>query len=270
MAPKQALRGSLIVVGARPKMGKTAFYNRVATHFALNHELPTLLFSLEMTDRGIIERMISQEGDVSADIFYTGTHDDMEMARALARAKEIAESNMYIDSTPGIDLNHIIAECRKVKRVKGQIGLIAIDYLTLIKAGQAERRDIAYGDITTGLKNLAKEMDCVVLLLTQFNRKLEDRADKRPTPADSRDTGQIEQDCDVWIGLYRDAVYNDNADKSLMEILLRLNRDGNTGTAYGQLVDSYIKNIGQNEAEKLSFKGQNKGRGYLQKESLAF
>ncbi|WP_416238661.1 DnaB-like helicase C-terminal domain-containing protein, partial [Raoultella planticola] len=107
--------------------------------------------------------------------------------------------------------------------------------------------------ITTGLKNLAKEMDCVVLLLTQLNRKLEDRADKRPTPADSRDTGQIEQDCDVWIGLYRDAVYNDNADKSIMEILLRLNRDGNTGTAYAQLVNSYIKNISNVEAERLSF-----------------
>lgn len=146
---------------------------------------------------------------------------------------------MYIDSTPSIDLNHIIAECRKVKRVKGQIGLIAIDYLTLIKAGQAERRDIAYGDITTGLKNLAKEMDCVVLLLTQLNRKLEDRVDKRPTPADSRDTGQIEQDCDVWIGLYR---------------------DGNTGTAYAQLVNSYIKNISKGEVEKLTLKKfNNKG-----------
>ena len=265
MAPKQALRGSLIVVGARPKMGKTAFYNRVATHFALNHKLPTLLFSLEMTDRGIIERMISQEGNVSADIFYTGSHDEMEMARALARAEEIAESNMYIDSTPGVDLNHIIAECRKIKRVKGQIGLIAVDYLTLMKAGQAERRDIAYGDITTGLKNLAKEMDCIVLLLTQLNRKIEERADKRPTASDSRDTGQIEQDCDVWIGLYREAVYNNNADKSLMEIILRLNRDGNTGTAHAQLVNSYIKNISQGEAERLSFKGQGSSRNYSQK-----
>ncbi|UBX48897.1 AAA family ATPase [Providencia alcalifaciens] len=265
MAPKQALRGSLVVVGARPKMGKTAFYNRVATHFALNHRLPTLLFSLEMTDRGIIERMIAQEGGVSSDIFYTGAHDEMEMARALARAEEIAESNMYIDSTPGVDLNHIISECRKIKRIKGQVGLIAVDYLTLIKAGNAERRDIAYGDITTGLKNLAKEMDCVVLLLTQLNRKLEERADKRPTAADSRDTGQIEQDCDVWIGLYRDAVYNKNADSSLMEIILRLNRDGNTGTAYGQLVDSYIKNISQGEAERLAMKGQVNSRSYVKK-----
>lgn len=113
-------------------------------------------------------------------------------------------------------------------------------------------------------------MDCVVLLLTQLNRKLEERADKRLTPADSRDTGQIEQDCDVWIGLYRDAVYNNSADKSLMEIILRLNRDGNTGTAYGQLVDSYIKNISQNEAESLSFKGQDKGRGYSKKGTQAF
>lgn len=97
------------------------------------------------------------------------------------------------------------------------------------------------------------------------NRKLEERADKRPTPADSRDTGQIEQDCDVWIGLYRDAVYNNNADKSLMEIILRLNRDGNTGTAYGQLVDSYIKNISQSKAERLALKGPGNNRSYAKK-----
>lgn len=265
MAPKQALRGSLVVIGARPKMGKTAFFNRVASHFALNHQLPTLLFSLEMTDRGIIERMVAQEGNVSADIFYTGAYDDSDMSRALARAQEIAESNMYIDSTPGVDIHHIIAECRKIKRAKGQIGLIGVDYLTLIKAGKAERRDIAYGDITTELKNLAKEMDCVVLLLTQLNRKLEERADKRPYPADSRDTGQIEQDCDVWIGLYRDVVYNQNSDASLMEIILRLNRDGKTGTAYAQLVNSYIKNIDNNEAKWLLQKGKSQSEHYARK-----
>lgn len=113
-------------------------------------------------------------------------------------------------------------------------------------------------------------MDCVVLLLTQLNRKLEDRADKRPTPADSRDTGQIEQDCDVWIGLYRDAVYNDNADKSLMEILLRLNRDGNTGTAYAQLVNSYIKNISKEEVDRLEFNRAGNNRRYSNKMTSEF
>ncbi|CND91677.1 replicative DNA helicase [Yersinia rohdei] len=262
MAPKQVLRGALVVIGARPKMGKTAAYNKIATHFALNHRLPTLVFSLEMTDRGIIERMVSQEAGVSSDIFYIGASDDGDMARAMAKAGELAESNLMIDSTPGVTLAHIVAECRKVKRQRGDVGLVAVDYLTLMKAEAAERRDIAYGDITTGLKNLAKELNCVVLLLTQLNRKLEERSDKRPWPADSKDTGQIEQDCDIWIGLYRDAVYNKNADASLMEIILRLNREGPSGTAHAQMINGYIKNISVQDAARLVQIGQDKDKRY--------
>lgn len=262
MYPKQVLRGALVVIGARPKMGKTATYNKIATHFALNHRLPTLVFSLEMTDRGIIERMVAQEARVKSEIFYVGASDDNDMARAMAKATELAESNLMIDSTPGATLAHVVAECRKVKRQRGNIGLVAIDYLTLMKAEAAERRDIAYGDITTGLKNLAKEMDCVVLLLTQLNRKLEDRADKRPVPSDSKDTGQIEQDCDVWIGLYRDAVYNKNSDPHLMEMLLRLNREGASGTAHALMVDGYIKDVSDEEVARRSQIGQEKSRRY--------
>ncbi|EJN2863936.1 TPA: AAA family ATPase [Salmonella enterica] len=247
MAPKQALRGALVVIGARPKMGKTATFNKIATHFALNHCLPTLIFSLEMTDRSLIERMVAQEARVNSEIFYVGVHDESDMSRAMAKALELAESNMMIDSTPGATLAHIVSECRKVKRQRGTVGLVAIDYLTLMKAEAAERRDIAYGDITTGLKNLAKELDCVVLLLTQLNRKLEDRADKRPNPSDSKDTGQIEQDCDVWIGLYRDIVYNENADPELMELLLRLNREGASGTAFALLRGGSVVDISDEE-----------------------
>lgn len=262
MHPKQVLRGALVVIGARPKMGKTAVYNKIATHFALNHRLPTLVFSLEMTDDGIIERMVSQEACVNSEMFYIGPDDDIAMSRAMAKATELAESNLMIDSTPGVTLAHIRNECRKVKRQRGVLGLVAIDYLTLMKAEAAERRDIAYGDITTGLKNLAKELDCPVLLLTQLNRKLEERADKRPWPADSKDTGQIEQDCDVWIGLYRDAVYNKNADPNLMELLLRLNREGVSGTAHALMVDGYIKDISDEEAARLGQKGQASEKRY--------
>lgn len=265
MYPKQVLRGALVVVGARPKMGKTAFYNKVGAHFALNHRLPTLVFSLEMTDRGIIERMVAQEARVKSEIFYVGAHDDSDMARAMAKATELAESNLMIDSTPGVTLAHIVAECRKVKRQRGTVGLVAIDYLTLMKAEEAERRDIAYGDITTGLKNLAKELDCPVLLLTQLNRKLEDRADKRPVPSDSKDTGQIEQDCDVWIGLYRDAVYTKGADQQLMEVILRLNREGATGTAYALLENGYIRDITDEEAAHRAQAGQTRERRYADK-----
>lgn len=250
MAPKQALRGALIVIGARPKMGKTATFNKIATHFALNHRLPTLIFSLEMTDRSLIERMVAQEARVNSEIFYVGANNDADMARAMAKACELAESNLMIDSTPGVTLAHIVAECRKVKRQRGAVGLVAIDYLTLMKAEAAERRDIAFGDITTGLKNLAKELDCIVLLLTQLNRKLEDRADKRPNPSDSKDTGQIEQDCDVWIGLYRDIVYNQNADPQLMELLLRLNREGASGTAYALMQNGSVVDVSNEEVAR--------------------
>ncbi|RNM07729.1 replicative DNA helicase [Dickeya undicola] len=240
MAPKNVLRGAMVVVGARPKMGKTAFYNRVLGHFALNHKLPTLAFSLEVTARGIVERLISQEAGVKSEIFYTGAVDEMDMARAMAKAQELAETNLMLDDTPSISLAHIVNECRRVKRQRGVIGLVAVDYLTLMRGEQAERRDLSYGEITKGLKALAKELDCVVLLLTQLNRALEQRADKRPLPSDSRDTGQIEQDCDVWIGVYRDAVYNENSDPQLTELLLRMNREGATGTAHTLLRDGYF------------------------------
>lgn len=209
--------------------------------------------------------MIAQEAAISSNLFYNGVYDDVEMARAMAKATELAESNLMIDSTPGVSLAHIVAECRKVKRQRGNIGLVAVDYLTLMKGEEAERRDISYGAITTGLKNLAKKLDCVVLLLTQLNRKLEERADKRPWPADSKDTGQIEQDCDVWIGLYRDAVYNEQADKTLMELILRLNREGPSGTAYAQMVDGYIRDIPPDEAQRLASVGQEKSRRYGKK-----
>ncbi|EIQ24333.1 dnaB-like helicase C terminal domain protein [Shigella flexneri K-315] len=268
MAPKHVLRGSLVVIGARPKMGKSASLNRIVTHFALNHRLPTLVFTLEMTDRSLVERMVAQEARVNSEIFYVGASDDSDMARAMAKAAELAESNLMIDSTPGVTLAHVIAECRKVKRQRGVVGLVAIDYLTLMKAEAAERRDIVFGDITTGLKNLAKELDCVVLLLTQLNRKLEDRADKRPTPSDSRDTGQIEQDCDVWIGLYRDAVYNRNADSQLMELILRLNREGATGTAYALMDNGSVTDVSAEDAARRLRLGGPARKPYAQTEDF--
>ncbi|CAD6036650.1 replicative DNA helicase [Escherichia coli] len=268
MAPKQALRGSLVVIGARPKVGKSAVLNKITTHFALNHRLPTLVFSLEMTDRSLIERMVAQEAKVNSEIFYAGAHDDTDMSRAMAKAFELSESNLMIDSTPGVTLAHVVAECRKVKRQRRVVGLVAIDYLTLMKAEAAERRDIAFGEITTGLKNLAKELDCVVLLLTQLNRKLEDRTDKRPTPSDSRDTGQIEQDCDVWIGLYRDIVYNQNADPQLMELLLRLNREGATGTAYALMRSGSVIDVSAEEVARRNASLPAKNKPYAKTEDF--
>lgn len=232
MAPKHIVRGSLFVVGARPKMGKTTFLTEMGKNVSMSG-LPVALFSMEMTNNQLVERMVSQQSGLNSDMFYGGTDDDFEWALLGKAINELSDNpNIWVDDTPAMTLAHIQTECRKLKRKVGRIGFIGVDYLTLMKAGKADRNDIAYGDITKGLKQLAKELDTVVVLLTQLNRKLEDRSDKRPMPSDSRDTGQIEQDCDYWMAIHKEAVYNEQADKALTELILRLSRHSKAGTAY--------------------------------------
>ena len=125
----------------------------------------------------------------------------------------------------------MLREARNLHK-RHKVGLVAVDYLTLMEADTSERNDLGYGRITKALKNLAKELDCVVLLLTQLNRQLESRPDKKPLPSDSRDTGQIEQDCDLWIGLYREGAYTDHPEDDRTEVLVRMNRHGRTGTVF--------------------------------------
>lgn len=245
--PKGVLAGALVAVGARPKMGKSAFLARWVNHTTLISKKPAITFSLEMPNIQLWERMVAQESCVDSNIFWTGK-DKAQLDKAYAVAGDLGNSLLYIDDTPGISLSHVVSEARRLRRKHGCLGLIAIDYLTLMKADKAERNDLAYGNITKGLKNLAKEMACPVLLLTQLNRQLEQRPDKRPQPSDSRDTGQIEQDCDLWIGLYRDAVYNENAspeEQEIAELLVRLNREGYTGTIYTRFINGRYEDVDQ-------------------------
>lgn len=251
--PKGVLDGALVCVGARPKMGKTAFLAKWVNHTTLVTKKPALVFSLEMPNIQLWERMVSQESRVNSNVFWTGNERD-NLEKAYAIAGELGNSKLYIDDTPGISLSHVVSEARRIKRQHGCVGLIALDYLTLMKAEKAERNDLAYGAITKGLKNLAKEMSCPVLLLTQLNRQLEQRPDKRPQPSDSRDTGQIEQDCDLWIGLYRDVVYNEKIPAELQdigEIIVRLNREGFTGTIYTRFIDGRYDDVDQTEVAAL-------------------
>ena len=251
MYPKGIMPGALVCVGARPKMGKSSFLSKWVTHTTLKEKKPVVVFSLEMTNIQLWERMVSQQSNVDANTFWIPKADQSLMNKAYAVAGELGLSNLYIDDTPGISLSHVVSEARRIKRKHGCMGLIAIDYLTLMKAEKAERNDLAYGNITKALKNLAKELGCPVLLLTQLNRMLEQRPDKRPTPSDSRDTGQIEQDCDVWIGLYRDAVYNDKLSNELRdfaEVIVRLNREGFTGTIYTRFINGRFIDVDQHEA----------------------
>lgn len=250
LEPKGLVRGSLFVIGARPKMGKTTLYSQLAINCALNEKLPSIMFSLEMPDKQILERMIGQASGVNTDIFYRGAGRDEEFAIANARLAEMVESqNLYIDDTPGASLSHIIAESRRIKRERGKVGMVLVDYLTLMTAEKADRNDLAYGLITKGLKNLAKELECVVVLLTQLNRDLEKRVNKRPLPSDSRDTGQIEQDCDYWMGIYREGAYDENYPQGDTELLLRLNRHGSGGVVYSEQRNGAIYDCDQIQAE---------------------
>lgn len=238
---------ALICIGARPKMGKTTMMASMLNHVALTKRLPVVGFSLEMTKRELFEVMITQASGVSGQALKSG-QDQSKMDQAYAVAAELGNSKLYLADQPGMGLTQIVRESRRLRRELGQLGVIAVDYLTLMKAEKAERNDLAYGAITKGLKELAKEMGCPVILLTQLNRGLESRSDKRPMPSDSRDTGQIEQDCDIWIGCYRDEVYHEDSKmRGVMELLVRIHRGGKTGTAYCGFNEGVITSISQQE-----------------------
>jgi len=276
LAPKGLVKGSLFVIGARPKMGKTTLYSQMAINCALREKKPALMFSLEMPADQILEKLVGQKSGINPSIFYMPATDeaddeyqgdyDADFTRATETANRMRELELlYIDDTPGMSLAHIVAEARKVKRDKGCVGMILVDYLTLMTAEKADRNDLAYGMITKGLKNLAKELGCVVVLLTQLNRELEKRVNKRPLPSDSRDTGQIEQDCDYWVGIHREGAFDESVPAGETELLLRLNRHGNTGTVFCLQQNGAIYDMDQaaarteRDSRQQPTKGQKRG-----------
>ncbi|EPV3679262.1 DnaB-like helicase C-terminal domain-containing protein [Enterobacter kobei] len=257
---KRIVRGSMFVIGARPKMGKTTLYTQMAVNCATVENEPALMFSLEMPEGQMVEKITAQQSRLTPNLFYPdmtkedfgyrGDWDgDIQKATGVMSAL-IDTNNLMIDDTPGIGLAHIVAEARRIKRERGKVGMVLVDYLTLMTADKAERNDLAYGLITKGLKMLAKELDCVVVLLTQLNRDLEKRTNKRPIPSDSRDTGQIEQDCDYWLAIYREGAYDETANQSETELLLRLNRHGETGVVYCQQRHGAIYDCDQEAASQ--------------------
>lgn len=272
LAPKGLVKGSLFVIGARPKMGKTTLYSQMAINCAIRENKPSLLFSLEMPDVQILEKLVGQTSGINPNIFYMPATDeadeeyqgnyDEDFSKAIATANRLREIEMlYIDDTPGLSLAHIVAESRKIKRQKGSVGMILVDYLTLMTAEKADRNDLAYGMITKGLKNLAKELGCVVVLLTQLNRELEKRVNKRPLPSDSRDTGQIEQDCDYWVGIHREGAFDESVPAGETELLLRLNRHGPTGTVFCLQQNGAIHDMDQAAARNERDSRQQPGKG---------
>lgn len=222
-------RGNLIVVAGRPKMGKTALAQNIANNIALDGGVAAVL-SMEMSKPELHDRNLASIGRIPLDHLLEPTLlDDQDWMRLTVAVTKISDMALYLDDQGGLSLLDVRNKLKQVKRRAGRLDVAVIDYLQLMSAA-GDNRNAQIESITRGLKALAKELDVPIILLSQLNRKLEDRPNKRPQPADLRDSGSIEQDCDVAIFLYRDEVYNpDSPDKGIAEVNVGLNRQGAAG-----------------------------------------
>ena len=228
-------KGDLIVLAARPSMGKTAFALNIAEHVAVEEGLPVAVFSMEMGASQLALRMVGSIGRIDQSHLRTGRLRDDEWERLPAAAHKLSQAAVYIDETAALNPAELRARARRLARqYGGTLGLIVIDYLQLMSgtAGSSdENRATVLGEISRGMKALAKELQCPVLALSQLNRSVETRNDKRPMMSDLRESGAIEQDADVIMFIYRDDYYNkDSKEPGVAEIILAKQRNGPVGT----------------------------------------
>ncbi|HEB92603.1 MAG TPA: replicative DNA helicase [Gammaproteobacteria bacterium] len=225
-------RGDMVIVAGRPSMGKTTFAMNIAEHAAIKSGLPTAVFSMEMPGESLAMRMLSSLGRIDQHRVRTGKLEDDDWPRLTSAVGLLAEAPMFIDDTPALSPNELRARVRRLAREHGQLGLIVIDYLQLMQVhGSSENRTNEISEISRSLKALAKEMDVPVVALSQLNRSLEQRPNKRPVMSDLRESGAIEQDADVIVFIYRDEVYNEDSDsKGVAEIIIGKQRNGPIGT----------------------------------------
>lgn len=233
----------LILVAARPAMGKSAFALNIATHAAVRGKVPVAIFSLEMSKEQMANRILCSEAMVDSAKVRTGKIDDEEWGKLAAASGELSEAGIYIDDTPGISVMEIRAKCRKMKLEKN-IGLVVIDYLQLVQGsnrkGGSREQEIA--EISRSLKILAKEINVPVIALSQLSRAPEQRVDHRPMLSDLRESGSIEQDADIVMFLYRDDYYNEDSEKkNVAEVIIAKHRGGSTGTVDLGWLGSYTK-----------------------------
>lgn len=220
--------GQLIVLAARPKMGKTSLALNIAEHCALVHQKPVAVFSFEMRPEELGDRMLASQGDIDADRIRRGTLDDADWANASAAIQRLRSARIYVTRPRSARVQHVCAQARR-QHALSPLGVIVIDYLQLMETG-SDNRAQGIGDITRALKLLAVELNVPVLLLSQLNRDLEKRDNKRPLPSDLRDSGSIEQDADVVVFVYRDEVYNrDSRYAGTAELIVALQRNGPPG-----------------------------------------
>lgn len=223
--------GDLIIIAGRPSMGKTALALNIAENVALDNKLPAVIFTMEMSGMQLSNRLLASVGKVDSHKLRTGKLDDQEWSALSEAMGKLHDAPIKIDEAGGLTAGEVRARARRVKRQYSKLGVIVIDYLQLMEGeGDDEHRAQELGTITRSLKGMAKELDCPVLLLSQLNRDVDKRPDRRPTLADLRDSGAIEQDADVVVFLYRDEYYHPAGNHGIAEAILAKQRNGPTGT----------------------------------------
>ena len=232
----------LVLVAARPSMGKTAFVLNIAQYVAFHNNLATAIFSLEMSKEQLVNRLFSLESRVDAQLLRSGNLADSDWEKLIEGAGIIGKSKLIIDDTPGISISELRSKCRKYK-LEQDLKLIIIDYLQLMSgSGRSDSRQQEISDISRSLKGLARELNVPVIALSQLSRQVEQRPDHRPMLSDLRESGAIEQDADVVMFLYRDDYYNkDTPDKNIAEIIIAKQRNGPIGTVNLVWLPQYTK-----------------------------
>ncbi|MST31788.1 replicative DNA helicase [Acidimicrobiaceae bacterium USS-CC1] len=234
---------ALLIVGARPAMGKTAFALGIAAHSAMVAQVPTLIFSLEMSHAEITQRLLVSEARVPGSRIRNGQLHESDWPKISNAIGRLGEAPLFIDDNPNVTVMEVRAKARRMKAKEGGLGLIIVDYLQLMTGrSSAENRQVEVSEISRGLKILARELQVPVLALSQLSRTLEARADKRPVLADLRESGSLEQDADVVMFLYRDEMYNpDSADRGSAEVIVAKHRSGPTGKVNLAFLDHYTR-----------------------------
>lgn len=236
-------RGTLTVVGARPAMGKSVFGSNIAEYVAVDEKKPAIYFNLEMRQNEVMQRMLASRSSVRYSELRFGMLNEHHYELIGDAMNKINSAPLYISDKPAITLGEIKSISRGIKRRHGNIGIIVIDYLQLMgyNSERANRNDII-GELSRGLKSLAKELDCPIVVLSQLSRAVESRLDKRPMMSDLRESGSIEQDADTVIMLYRDEYYNkESADKGKAEVIVTKARQGQTGTVKMGFYPQFMK-----------------------------
>lgn len=238
--------GDLIVLAARPSMGKTSLAINIAEHVALNEGLPVAVFSMEMGAAQLAVRIVGSIGRIDQTHLRTGKLTDEEWPRLTEAIEKLRNISLHIDETPGLTVSELRANARRLARqCGGKLGLIVVDYLQLMSTSSSmgeENRATAVGEISRGLKMLAKELGCPLIALSQLSRGVESRTDKRPMMSDLRESGAIEQDADVIMFIYRDDYYNkDSKEPGVSEVIISKQRNGPTGTVKLAFVKQHTK-----------------------------